>query len=261
MGQKKVQSDNAAARAVRQRREEQQRKDRRNLFLIVGAVIAVLVILAVLVAWALGSGGSSDEGSKDFTISPSVSKERGFVLGKDGPGKATKGAPVVEMYYDYSCAHCVDFEHRAGEDVEADVEAGKYTLILHPVLTEALSYQYPATELAIRVYQDQPDKFFAVHNALAEKAYQLMVKRDIASLTKDPVATVQEVGRQVGVRKAILDSLSPSATQAELSTWSQAWLKTGLAPDDRYGTPMFVRDGKQLEIQTIDQALGKMRGQ
>ncbi|MBD3689158.1 thioredoxin domain-containing protein [Nanchangia anserum] len=258
-------SSNATMRAVQERRDQQRKRDRRTLVTISAAVIVVLLVLAGLVTWAVlqrQSDIASGEGaSKSLTLSTAIKQDRGMVLGADGPGKATAGAPVVELYFDYSCAHCVDFEHRVGKDVMADVAAGKYTLKLHPVLTEALPYQYPATELSLRVYQSQPDKFTALHEALTEEAYQAMVNRDYDPLTNDPVETVRKVGKKVGIDDKILDTLSTGASQSILTDWSKAWTSSGLSADGKYGTPMFVRDGKMVQITSIDDALAKMRGE
>lgn len=263
MGQKKqARSTNATMRAVQQRREEQKRRDRRNLFIIVGAVVAILAILGGLVTWALASRTDKDQASAGaFTLTADVEKHAGMVVGVDGPGKATPGAPVVDLYYDYTCGHCVDFEHRMGKDVEKDVKDGTYTLVLHPVLTEALAFQYPATELAVRVFQGQPDKFMELHNALMENVYDAFVKHDTGSLTQDPVAAVRAVGKKVGVDNDILDKVTAEGAQQTLSTWSKTWTSSGLRADQRYGTPMFVRDGVPLEPQTLNDVLPLIRGE
>lgn len=260
MGKGKAQPYNATMKAVRERREAQLKKDRRNRFIIIGVVIAVIVLIGALVAWAMTSSKNEAAESK-FVVSDAVNDAKGLTIGKDGPGKATPNVPVVDFFFDYSCAHCVDFEHRVGKQVFEDVKAGKYTLVLRPVLTEALAYQYPATELAVRVFQDQPEKFEALHLELNERMYEAMVARDYQKMLADPVASVRAIGEDVGIKAAILDSLSERASEQTLQDWSQAWVKSGLRPKGDYGTPMFAKDGKALEPKTLEDALTLFRGE
>ncbi len=121
-------SDKATARErVKAMREEQARKDRRRDQLMrFGIVAAVLVGLAIVVVAVLAVQDSSDAPAAQ---PEGVAEEGGGVVA--GPNSAD--APTVEVWFDFSCPHCADFEAANGDALAAMAEEGTANLEYRPV--------------------------------------------------------------------------------------------------------------------------------
>ncbi|MDS1269344.1 thioredoxin domain-containing protein [Lipingzhangella sp. LS1_29] len=98
----------ASPRAARDRlKAEQQRQRRRNQQLKLVAIIGAAVLIVVLVAGGGYLYSIQDEG-EDFTgdLAPQVLQEDGSVV----MAQEDAQAPVVEVYADFQCPACADFE-------------------------------------------------------------------------------------------------------------------------------------------------------
>ena len=93
---------------------------------ISAAVVILLVLVGLLVVW-LNSGGS-DTGAPDDPAEVSS----GVLTVGGGPAD-------VEIWFDYACPHCQQFEMIYGEAVGELVDDGEITLRLHPVALPSLN--------------------------------------------------------------------------------------------------------------------------
>ncbi|PWR08663.1 disulfide bond formation protein DsbA [Micromonospora acroterricola] len=131
MSSRKGQRD--AARVVRQQLASERR--RRRTAWVSAAAVAVLVI-AGLIGWSVWSGQRSD----DFTTPPGANA--------DGTGIVTGGGPVtVDVYEDFLCPACKQFEQASGTTLEQLVAENKAKVIYHPV---AYLNRFSTTEYSTR---------------------------------------------------------------------------------------------------------------
>jgi protein-disulfide isomerase len=108
-----------AARVVREQLAREQRR-KRTLWVSVAAV-AVLVI-AGLIGWSVYSSQRSD----DFTP-PTGSNEAGTGV------VAGSGPVTVDVYEDFLCPACKQFEQVSGPTIDQLISEGKVRVVYHPV--------------------------------------------------------------------------------------------------------------------------------
>lgn len=114
-----------------------------------GAVIAAVIVGAVLVLGAVVGGvallipgsdsGSSSSDDESFVEPDAVTRGYGIVEGS--------GSVVVELYVDFSCPACAEFEADNGELIAKAVDDNEITLITYPM---AMLDGYSSTKYSTR---------------------------------------------------------------------------------------------------------------
>ncbi|SMH34367.1 Protein-disulfide isomerase [Rathayibacter oskolensis] len=176
-----------AREEARERREEERKRRRRNRILgQSGAAVAVLAVVA-LVAWNILSQQAV------ASIGPANMLSDGIVLSGDGstvsatttaaiePGAEpvstdetaarASGVVTVDLYVDYLCPYCGQFESTNMENLESWLTQGAITLEIHPIAildssSAGSEYSSRAANAAACVADEDPDSFLAVHKAL-----------------------------------------------------------------------------------------------
>jgi protein-disulfide isomerase len=91
---------------------------------VVGVVVVALVAAGVLL---FNRFSSEQEARQSTSTPPNATAERdGVVL---NPGKAAEGAPRVEVFSDYQCPACAQFEAAFGPTLGQMAEAGEIELV------------------------------------------------------------------------------------------------------------------------------------
>jgi protein-disulfide isomerase len=123
----------SAAQLVREQRARERRRQR--LMWISVGVVTVLVI-AGLIGWSVYATNKAG----DFTAPAGVNAEQTGVVSGSGP-------VTVDLYADFMCPACKQFEERVGPTLQQLVDEGKITLVVHPV---AYLDRYSTTEYSTR---------------------------------------------------------------------------------------------------------------
>ncbi|MWV50450.1 thioredoxin domain-containing protein [Rathayibacter sp. VKM Ac-2803] len=176
-----------AREEARERREVERRRRRRNRILgQSGAALGVLAVVA-LVAWNVWSQQAV------ASIGPANMLSDGIVLsGSDSTVTAVTTAPIeagaepvatdedtvraggvvtVDLYVDYLCPYCGQFESTNTANLESWLTQGAITLEIHPIAildssSAGSQYSSRAANAAACVADEDPDRFLAVHKAL-----------------------------------------------------------------------------------------------
>ncbi|MBQ1082724.1 thioredoxin domain-containing protein [Nocardiopsis sp. B62] len=108
---------------LREQREKEKRAAKRNRTLIVVGAAAAVVLLVVGIGYAVLTSGSSD--GYEGPLAAQTLQDDGSVV----MAEPDASAPVVEVYADYQCPACRQFEHFGGDVLKEQAAAG--TAIVH----------------------------------------------------------------------------------------------------------------------------------
>src|SRR5437763_11751775 len=101
---------------------EQRRKAARERALYLNGSLALVVVLVSIIGIGVQSGRAKIQGSLSAT---NVSVQTGLAYGKTA-------AATVEVFEDFQCPHCLEFEQSVHSVLEADVKANKAQVRYHP---------------------------------------------------------------------------------------------------------------------------------
>jgi protein-disulfide isomerase len=175
---------------AKERREQERRRKRRNRLLgQSGAVVGVLAVVA-LVAWnvwsqqEIASTGPANMLSDGIVLAGAESAVTPVTTAPLEAGEepvptdeaATRagGVVTVDLYVDYLCPYCGQFETANMANLQSWLTQGAITLEIHPVAildssSAGSEYSSRAANAAACVADEDPDRFLAVHEALFAK--------------------------------------------------------------------------------------------
>ncbi len=231
----KAERREAAREEARRLREEQAKREKRNRIILIGTIVAVLALIAVAAVVIIGQ---SQKSALDDVASPAGANESGgIVVGAEGVGSANDGAPTVQVYADFMCPYCGQFELTNGVMLEDLADAGQATVVYHPLaildrFSNGTNYSTRAAQAAAVVADQAPEQFTAFYRALFEN----QPAENTDGLSDEEIASIA-VG--VGVPQAVADTF----TEGVFNDWVAA--ATSQASDDGVtGTPTILIDGE-----------------
>ncbi|GAA4469836.1 DsbA family protein [Phytohabitans houttuyneae] len=215
-----------AARVVRDQIAREKRRSR-TLWTSIAAV-AVLVI-AGLIGW--GVVASQDSGS--FTPPPGAVE--------NGTGIKVGSGPVqIDIYEDFICPACGQFEQQTGGTIDQLVSEGKVTVVYHPVafLDRASSTDYSTRSSAASGAAAEGGKFREYAKAL----FAQQPAEGSAGLSDDKLI---EIGRSVGLG----DAFAQAVRDGKYKPWT-AHVTDEASGDGVTGTPTVRVAGKDVQPTT-----------
>ncbi|AZZ49228.1 DsbA family protein [Rathayibacter rathayi] len=172
---------------ARERRETERRKRRRNRLLGYGGVVVGLLAVVALVCWNIWSQQEVATAGPANMLSDGIvlTGDTSAVTVKTTAGIAPEASPVptdesatraggvvaVDLYVDYLCPYCSQFEKTNAEQLQSWLTEGAITLEIHPVAildssSAGSAYSSRAANAAACVADEDPDHFLAVNAAL-----------------------------------------------------------------------------------------------
>ncbi len=121
-----------AARAE-QMRKERAKADKKQRNLITVGIVGVVAVLVVLAGFAITS--ISGDNAKDTALNTpaNVTDDYGVVYDAEAAGGEPSTDPVsVELYEDFQCPGCQQFEANAGDFLKQQVESGAIEITYRP---------------------------------------------------------------------------------------------------------------------------------
>lgn len=111
--------------AEQRQREERRRQRRRNTLIGLGAVVAVAVIV---VAAGLAASGGGGGGGRTGALAPVFRRADGAVV----MAKPGASAPKLEIFEDFQCPICNEFEKTSGATIKRLAVQGKVNVVYLP---------------------------------------------------------------------------------------------------------------------------------
>ncbi|GAB3955076.1 DsbA family protein [Micromonospora vulcania] len=222
MSSRKGQRD--AARVVRQQLARERRR-RRTIW--VSAAAVVVLIIAGVIGWSVWSSQRSDS----FTTPPGANDA--------GTGIVTGGGPVtVDVYEDFLCPVCKQFEQASGATLEQLVAENKAKVVYHPVafLNRFSTTEYSTRSSAASGCAAAGGKFREYAKALFDK----QPPEGSAGLTDDELISI---GTGVGLDQG---SFGGCVKDQTYRTWTEH-VTDQASRDTVTGTPTILINGKPVE--------------
>lgn len=206
-----------------QEKAAKQEKSRRIALISVVAVIVLAVVGGV--TWAVLSLKQNNQVAATDT--------HALVLGK-------ADAPVtVDIYQDFICPYCGEFERANSADIAALVDSGQMRLRLHPMnfldnASLGTKYSSRAANALVTVYKAEPDKTLAVNAAL----FANQPAENTAGLTDEEIA---QLAISAGVSPSVVATFTDQANVDFATQSSKDADKDGIT-----GTPTILIDGNKF---------------
>ncbi len=216
---------------------EEQRRRRRNRLIswIGGLVILGLIagIVVVVINAATKDDGSSASGK---LVTPANLSASGAI-----PVGQADAAVTVEIYQDYICPACGQFEKANGSELQRMVQDGTIKLDLRPIAflddsSSGTHYSTRAANAVATVADKAPDSVFAFNQAL----YHEQPAEGSKGLSDDKIA---DIAKQAGVPQAVVDTFKDRTFEKWVSDRTDEAFKTAKIS----GTPTIKINGKLFD--------------
>ncbi|CAN2196176.1 DsbG Protein-disulfide isomerase [Candidatus Nanopelagicaceae bacterium] len=197
-------------------------KDNFTRNLVIAVVLGVTLIM--LVPTLL-----SKQTNSDAKIPASVSADRGYGIVFNGE---LTGVPVIDIYEDFQCPVCAQFEAAQGDYLEGLIADKKATVVYH-----TLSFLGPESIAAANAAACSADegKFLDYHKML----YVTQPKENTGAWTNDSLAAA---GQSVGISS---QKFTNCVTKGEYADWVSNVAAEG-AKANVNSTPTVFINGKEL---------------
>ena len=253
----KNQKREAAREKARALREEQKKKERRNKWLLQGGIIlgalAIVAIIALVITTAFKPAGPGplNMASDGIQINQGgvATQTAALKAGQDPiPNERDEAAGEVsiQMYVDYLCPLCGQFEATNMEYIESLLENGGTTVDIHPItildrLSQGTKYSTRSANAAACVANYSPDQYLDFHKALFDN----QPKENSTGLSDEEILAV---AKDAGVEK--LSQVESCINDQKFKPWVNASTNRALnGPipnsnvDKVEGTPTVIVNG------------------
>lgn len=249
--QTKAQRRDAARAEALALQKKQQSSEKRNRVIVLSVLALAVIGLVVAVVLILTEGQKTPMEKVD-NVPAGVVQDSGIPVGADGAaGTTNEGAKTLDVYVDYMCPICGQFEQTNSASIAEMREAGDITLVVHPVsildrASQGTEYSTRAASASAWVADKAPEQFSAFHDAL----FASQPAENTAGLSDEQIAQVAE---QAGVPADVAAGITDGDAKDTFEEWVAA--STDAATSDEalfnsqgsFGTPTVLIDGERFE--------------
>ena len=260
--QTKAQRRDAARAEALALREAQAKRDRRNRLITIGALVAGLaVLIGVFLYFFIPALNDQNEtidavaaGNLSEVTNPENSTDGGIPMGADGAAGTENGAEAVQVdvYLDYMCPICGDFEEANAASLDALRESGDITVVLHPV--SILDRYSQGSQFSTRAA--------AAAGFVADQAPEAMNEFNTLMFTNQPAEgtegltdeQIADLAEQAGVPADVAAQIADGTATEQFADWAAT--ATNLVTQDEslanpqsggFGTPTIAIDGERWD--------------
>lgn len=249
--QTKAQRRDAARAEALELQKKQQAREKRSRLIVLSVLGIAVIGLIVAVVLILQEGQRTPMERVD-AVPAGVVEDTGIPVGVDGAaGTENEGATTLDVYVDYMCPVCGQFEAINGASIAELREAGDVTLVVHPVAildraSQGTEYSTRAASAAAWVADRAPEQFNAFHEAM----FASQPDENTPGLSDEQIAQVAE---QAGVPADVASGIADGEATDTFGEWVEASTESaGSDPDvvnpetGGMGTPTVLIDGERF---------------
>lgn len=231
-----------AARAQAERlRQEQAAKEKRTRAILFG-VLGVVVLAAVgAVFYIMSQANKSLLEEFDGATPANTDVYGGIVVGQTGTaGEATDGADTLQVYLDFMCPFCGDFEEANAADLNELREAGELNVTYHVLsnldyLSMETDFSTRSANAAATVADKAPEAFLPFLEAMFEN----QPAENTEGLSDEQIASIAV---EAGVPQEVADSFAAGTYTEWVGVATEQSKRDGIT-----GTPAIVFNGEQVD--------------
>lgn len=233
----------AAREKARRLREAEEKRQKRNKMLTIGAILAAILIVALIVVKVITGGEKEKEydGSARPATLANVTDDFGIYFDASGKaGQKVDGVPVVGVFADLMCSACVTFDKSNGADMVPIMQDGKATIIHYPVSTQGTDFSTLGAAAEFYVATYAPDQWLKFKEGLYERSTEIFAG-DRQQPNPNQIAMIaEEVGVPADVVKDLPASIKADDWTKVVTDATQKFREKGFRL-----TPTVVIDGKE----------------
>lgn len=219
---------------------EARRKEALSRTRYINASLAAIVVLIALIGIGVQAGRAKIEGTLT-AVHASVS--HGVTFGK-------KAAATVDIYEDFQCPNCLNFEKKAGAQIDRDVRANKAQVHFHIMSfldssSNGNQYSTRAANAALCASDGTVDLFVAYHNLLYGKLHGKQVQPAEGSHGR-PNSAFVSYAQAIGIKGSDLTTFTTCVQDQQHKALVQA-LTEQASKDGVNSTPTIKVNGKSIK--------------
>jgi len=242
---KQANAQRAAERAAAVRREQE--KDRRRRTVLVGAVaIGVLALIVGTFAFVQSVRDSAGEGAGQVAGAPDGAVDE-YAVSLVAEGAAGAASVTVEVYEDFMCPVCGQFEADAGDTLREYAESGDVQVRYRPI--SFLDRASNGTEYSTRSMN-------AVGVVLDENGPEAALELHDALFANQPAENTDGLSDEELIELAVEAGADRAAvTQPIEDVKFERWVDDATAASQNEGvggTPTVVVNGEKLEDNSVE---------
>ncbi|ACQ79060.1 DSBA oxidoreductase [Beutenbergia cavernae DSM 12333] len=235
----KAERRDAARREAERLRAAQAKREKRNRWILFSALGVVAVLIAVAAVVIIQQANRTLLSDFEGATPAGSDLHGGIPVGAEGAGTPNEDAPVVQVYLDFMCPYCGQFEDANAADLDALREAGEITVTYHPVsnldrLSMDTQYSTRTANAAATVADAAPEAFVPFMNGL----FAQQPAENTEGLTDEQIG---QIALDAGVPQDVVDTFADGTFNEWVGLASQQAGRDGAT-----GTPTVFVDGEKL---------------
>lgn len=226
------------AERIRKAHEAKEKRSRRILIAVVVVVVAFVAVAGFMIFKSARDEATTTALSGFDGATPIGATDRGGIpVGAEGAGAPNDNAPELDLYVDFMCPACGQFEQVNGEDIATAVQNGEVTAVYHPLgfldnMSNGTNYSTRSASAFATVATESPDKAMDFLTAL----FAQQPEENSTGLTDEEIA---QVAVDAGVPQDVADQIE----ERTYTDWvGKATEQAG--NDDVQATPTVKIDGE-----------------
>lgn len=231
-------------------RAAQAAKDKRTRIITL-SLLAVGILALGAVIWFILAQGSKP--ALERADGPStVTEDGGIPIGASGvAGEPNEGAVEVDVYVDFMCPICGQFEATNGPTIDELREAGEVTEVVYPVsildrMSGGSQFSTRASAASYYVAENAPEQIAVFLDTM----FANQPEEGSAGLSD---ATIAQIATQAGVPDDVATDIERGQAMDEYGDYVAAVTETASADDELknanggFGTPTIAIDGERWD--------------